>query len=44
MEDFKITKCDFTLGLPVLNHHAASIDIGSMLMTVSMRKLRSTSL
>jgi transposase len=35
MENFKIKKCDFNMGLPVINHHTAGIDIGSMLMTVS---------
>jgi hypothetical protein len=35
MENFIIKKCNFNMGLPVVNHHAAGIDIGSMLMTVS---------
>jgi len=35
MENFKIKKCDFNMGLPVVNQHTAGIDIGSMLMTVS---------
>lgn len=35
MENFAIKKVDFSMGLPVINHHTAGIDIGSMLMTVS---------
>jgi len=35
MESFEIKKSDFSMGLPVINPHAAAIDIGSMLMTVS---------